>query len=383
MAAPQGEVHLIKIGTGQSVPALTVFGKHEVGALAFSSDGRHLAVGSGLPRDQRAPKGVVAIWDVATRERIRELRSPFPLNVRFEDLAFSPDGGTLAARHGGRRIEFWQPASGLRIDEASIQRAKPMAFSREGQFLILVGDPAERPRGFTGSRIDFMEAATGGVFQSWDIPHRTSAFALAPDGRLLALALKDSRQVLLVALPTDSADESPTDSVLADAVEKLAAEDAKTGRRAMAVLLAAEDRSVRVLASQLTPAGKTEEFHQRIQRLVRDLDDDNFFVREKATEALAALGPDAAPALTAALDAQPPLEADWRIRQALKFTNDYAGKLRGQSLRRIRAIEILERTGTAEAEALLISLAKTTQSPREAAVIRLALKRIQSSSAGR
>jgi hypothetical protein len=407
LAASQGEVQLIETSTRQTLPLLAVFEKHEVGTLAFSSDGRHLAVGSGGTRDRNARRGLVVIWDMSKREKLREFSSPAPVDVRsydqrIEDLVFSPDGGTLAARLSSQRIEFWQPTLGIHLHEISILRGKPMAFSPVGQVLVLVGNSVD-----TGSRIELMETATGGVFQSWDTPHQSSAFALSPDGRLLGLALKNSRQVLLFALATPSAKESPKDpalaevvenltmeerkgflnfieqTYLAEAVESLTEEDAKTGRQAMAVLLAARDRSVRMLAARLTPDGKPGGFDQRVQRLIRQLDDDNFFVRERATEELAALGPDAEPALNAALESKPPLEVDHRIRRALKSSKHSAKKLSGQSLRIIRAIEVLERIGSKEAVALLTSLATTTKSPREASAIQLALKRIQPSSPDR
>lgn len=410
LALPQGKVQLIKTSTGETLPALTVFDKHEVGTLAFSSDGRHLAVGSGRPRLPNAPRGMVAILDVAKRERLRELQSPVDVHshdLRFDDLTFSPDGGTLAATHSRLRIEFWQPTLGIRINEVSIPRQKPMAFSPIGQVLIVVGDSVDGRSKTGGSRIELMEVATGGVFQSWDIPHQVSAFALSPDGRRLALGLKDSRQVLLSAIEARSADEATRDPALEEtvknltmeerknflnfieqhhltrAVEDLSMEDAKTGRRAMAVLLAGRQKSVRLLASHLETDGKPEGFDQRVERLIGELDDDDFFVREKATSELVALGPDAVPAMNAALEAKPPLEVKYRIRMVLKSANSSARKLRGQSLKRIRAIEILERIGTAEAEALLTSLAKTTQSAREAGTIRLALERMQQSSADR
>jgi hypothetical protein len=96
---------------------------------------------------------------------------------------------------------------------------------------------------------------------------------------------------------------------------------------------------------------------KRLAGLVADLNHDEFAVREKATDELEKLGRVAEPALRQALTEMPPLEARRRIERIL-------GKLPGtvpwpvERLRVLRAIDALEKMGTAEARRVLEGIAK-------------------------
>jgi len=66
-----------------------------VSSLAFSPDGGRLALGS----------GVVAVWDVATRQKVHSLQGRTGARVR--SLAFSGDGTTLAAGGWDGTVDVW------------------------------------------------------------------------------------------------------------------------------------------------------------------------------------------------------------------------------------------------------------------------------------
>ena len=85
-------------------------------------------------------------------------------------------------------------------------------------------------------------------------------------------------------------EEPPTELALKDAVGLLTDHDAPKGRNAMATLIAGGDRSLPLLASHLEFESQPDGLDPRIQQLIRDLDSDHFFTREKATKKLAALG---------------------------------------------------------------------------------------------
>jgi hypothetical protein len=97
---------------------------------------------------------------------------------------------------------------------------------------------------------------------------------------------------------------------------------------------------------------------KRLARLIADLDAEEFAVREKATQELEALGEVAAGACRKALEGNSSPESRRRLQGVL---NKLAREIGGPSpdrLRLQRALEILERAGTAEARELLEALAK-------------------------
>ncbi|MFJ1581984.1 hypothetical protein ACIOC1_01495 [Streptomyces sp. NPDC088197] len=95
-----GKVRIRDAATGR-VRAVLSGHAGQVGALAFSPDGRTLATGG----DDRT----VRIWDVATG-RARAVLSGHTGTVRA--LAFSPDGRTLATAGADRTVRLWDVTNG-------------------------------------------------------------------------------------------------------------------------------------------------------------------------------------------------------------------------------------------------------------------------------
>ena len=92
-------------------------------------------------------------------------------------------------------------------------------------------------------------------------------------------------------------------------------------------------------------------------RLIAELDDDNFEVREKAATELEKLGGAALPALREALDGRPSPESRRRIEQLIEKQEPRDWASSGERLRAWRALEVLERAGTPEARRMLQALA--------------------------
>jgi hypothetical protein len=94
---------------------------------------------------------------------------------------------------------------------------------------------------------------------------------------------------------------------------------------------------------------------QRLNDLIADLDSDRFAVRQRASGELEQLGELAGPAMHRALAGEPSPEARRRLR---RLVQKLGGPITSpEMLRLLRAVEVLEKVGTAEARKVLQALA--------------------------
>jgi WD40 repeat protein len=143
----------------------------------------------------------------------------------------------------------------------------------------------------------------------------------------------------------------------------LAHEDGRRGFAGMRALWAAPDKAVPFLRERLRGVATLEWFDddpQRMDRLVADLDSDDFATRDRATKALATLGKRAEPALRKALASQTSAEAVRRIKELLE--GRARGEMAPERLRVLRALEVLEVIGDDVARQTLEALGKDAKS---------------------
>lgn len=149
----------------------------------------------------------------------------------------------------------------------------------------------------------------------------------------------------------------------------------------MCPLIAAPADALALLRSHLKPVEGVDE--KRIDRLIADLGSDAFAVREKATEGLRRLGELAEPALRKAMASRPTLEIRRRVQELLDEIVQHHWRPTPEILRQLRAIEVLERIGTAEARKLLEALAGGAAGARQTREAKAALQRLQSPRPGK
>jgi hypothetical protein len=133
----------------------------------------------------------------------------------------------------------------------------------------------------------------------------------------------------------------------------LIGEDAARAYSARGTLAAAPEQVLPLLRNVLRPVPALDA--TAVARLLKQLDDDDFETREKASAELEKLAGPAEAELRKALESTSSAE----VRERLKRVLDTQG--RGPSPQRLhqeRALELLEITGTSEARKLLAELAK-------------------------
>jgi WD40 repeat protein len=303
-------------------------------AAAFSPDGRILAAA--------AQDDMIRLWDVATAGLLRQWKGP-----RAEALAFSPDGQSLAlaTKYEKPGVRVWETATGQERLRLAVGGVCAVAFAPDGRCLAAAG--------------------MDGTVRVWDWPSGqercclrghigvVNAVAFTPDGRGLVTGGEDARVLVwdlhsaAGELRAGSRDVSEAEFLRLWA--DLAGGDGMQAHAAIAALTAAGDRAVHLLEGRLPPEGPIDP--QRVERLLADLEADDFTAREKATEQLQALAERIEPALRKALAAGPRPESRRRLEQILNGL----GQRRLQGL---RAVEVLECVGTSPAREVLRKLAQ-------------------------
>ncbi len=145
--------------------------KDGFGALALSADGKILAHARTLPRTVNT---TVYLYSTETGETLRTLKA---FTDRITNLAFSPDGKTIA---GGSReaIHLWDTSTGTQLRVCTLERlavSVTLVFSPDSKILVSTvgGTVLEFPDGAVrtaggGWITETMSARGSGVIQLWD-----------------------------------------------------------------------------------------------------------------------------------------------------------------------------------------------------------------------
>ncbi len=182
------------------------------------------------------------------------------------------------------------------------------------------------------------------------------ALAFAADGKAAASAGADSTVLIWDLDGLEAPKTLPTELTAAEVAALWAAlkrEDATKAGEAAWQLAASPKQTLPYLRERLKPAAGTDA--RGLAKLLADLDDDEFDVRERATQELAALGRAAEPFVQEALRKGPSPEAKTRIEKVLAPLSRAPAP---EQIRTLRAVEVLEHMGTAGSRELLDALTK-------------------------
>jgi len=287
----------------------------------------------------------IRCWDSRTGREFRTIQARGISIYDSIHLFTSPDGRVLSYAPLSRRnaeYALHQPSTGREI--CRTKTAIPPALSANGKIIAVLGD-----------KLTFRETLTGDVIAETPVLHRDGidAVEFSPDGKFLITTGRDSMKILwnwrrLAGLAREG-DAKVSDKELATAWEDLTSPDTRKGYRALVTLTDADDKAVTLLRQRLRPATTAERQHWR--KWIADLDNSNFAVREKTSRALSELGIESERFLRRAAAEKVSLETRRRLEQIL--ASDEMKRISGDSLRKIRATQVLEAIGTPAARELL------------------------------
>jgi WD40 repeat protein len=188
LAVADGPIlQLWRVGTGAPTVEWTFAAgaDGDFGEVAFAPDGRTVAATAG---------GAVLRWDRATG-------APLPALAGGGTLAFSPDSTTLAT--GGLAILLWRAADGVRT--ATLRGAgsnlNALAFSPDGRYVAAGGGNLESGAPGRDHAVRLWRVADGALVATWRGHQQpVTGLAFSADGRLLYSGSWD-RTIRIWAVP--------------------------------------------------------------------------------------------------------------------------------------------------------------------------------------
>jgi WD40 repeat protein len=172
--------------------------------LAFSPDGRRVAIGYGgaVTPDTPASVILIGVWDVATRERIVSF-SGAPTSTANIKLHFSPNGQRLAwLDPGDGDVRVWDMEEGaLRFKfEVGALSGGGWRFTADGRYLASIGSPLKP---LAAGRSSGVASRGENAISFWDLEsgERTRSVKPPGDAAYTLLLTPDGRRAVTSTLP--------------------------------------------------------------------------------------------------------------------------------------------------------------------------------------
>jgi RNA polymerase sigma factor (sigma-70 family) len=343
----------------------------------------------------------VLLLDALTGETIREISTR---GAPVGGLSFLPDSKQLLAWHHNHSFALIDVATGSEIATCAFPEdgnnkqppyeypCAPAAVSADGQLIAWGG-----PNGYfvvrhllTGQVICRLEKQTGdaltlalspdGSILAWsgkkdyaihlvDIvsgkellrlaghPKRLRTLAFSDNGRRLVSGSEDTTALVWDVSNVQRENLALSDREVAACWSDLVNEDAMRAYVAVRRMSGSPKNVIPFLAKQIRPIPEAD--GERVEKLIKDLDNDDFAVRERAAGELAKQAEQAAHLFHRVLSDNPSAEQRRRLDGLLKELDEEATKPpTGERLLQLRVLEVLNRNGTSEALEILRTLSK-------------------------
>ena len=171
---------LIDVASGMVLKQMTGGHRGGINSVAFDPKGPRLATGG-------AHDLQTIVWDIATGRPIRQLKHPTPNEQRNVTVGWSPDGSMLATAGGGGRVILWRTSTWQQLATlpADTSIVLCVAFSPDGSLLAAggVGDRA----------VTLWDVATRRLVGRLPHPTFLASVAFDPAGRTLATSAFDDK----------------------------------------------------------------------------------------------------------------------------------------------------------------------------------------------
>jgi hypothetical protein len=334
-AGPPAVVELLEDTTEDFLRSLT--GNDPFGQCRASRDFRDFYSGVSsvrVPPVQRFAERLAG-WNFTVAEK------PGPGQYRYLRFAWKRVGGA------GIMIQFHNAAGSWNQRYLAGKRSPltagwgpvlPIAGEAPAEWTVVTRDFFKDfgPMTITGFALTPMDGGTAGLFDHFYL------------GRTVA----DLDRASAAAFGKAARPEPLTRRRLDELWHDLASPDAAVAARALRTLVAGRKDSVPFLATRMKARPLTVD-EKRIVKLIGDLDDSRFRVREAATRELAELGEPTVPFLRRAAGESSSLEVRRRARSLLDRRKRDESGLTVDQVRLVRVIRVLEWSGTAEARRAL------------------------------
>ncbi len=330
-------VHLIDLSGKEPHRKLSLDGDSGK-AVALSPDGKYVAAVTSST--------ILRIWAVATGRRVHEIDGSLGSGT---GVIFSPDSRLLLAAGRDRMVAVIEVATGNVRQEIPIDGGYPtsLALTPDGRFLA-VGTSSglvglyDHERGLL---LDQIEGHRGEVTTLAFQADTNALFSVGAEG---VLFLHDVAPILKANRPQPL---SLTRHQLEEHWSHLGQEDARGVTLAIQALVRAAPETIAWLRTRVQPVEA-----RQVQQLLIELGSDDFEVRDRAMRELGRMGKAIERTLKAGRES-PDASLDKRVRIEELLDRIVQNRAIPEYLQSLRAIEVLERIGTAEAKQVLEKVA--------------------------